>query len=84
MMKKLLIAGAFVLGSIAGTGVANAEEVRVVDAAGTPVTFMTQEACMADGPQIALANPEEDAKYPYFLCREGDDGLWYLFNSDTQ
>ncbi|MDA2893784.1 hypothetical protein PDG61_22920 [Mycolicibacterium sp. BiH015] len=83
-MKKLLIGGAFVAAAIAGSGIANAEEVRVVDANGAPVTFVTQEACMADGPNIALANPEEDAAYPYFLCRQGDDGLWYLFNSDTQ
>ncbi|BBY76306.1 hypothetical protein MPRF_32050 [Mycolicibacterium parafortuitum] len=84
MMKKLLFAAACVAGAIAGAGVANAEEVRVVDANGTPVTFQTQDACLADGPHIALSNPEEDAQYPYFLCREGEDGLWYLFNSDTQ
>jgi len=83
-MKKLLVAGTFVLATMASAGVAQAEEVRIVDASGTPLTWATQEACQADGPNVALANPEEDAQYPYFICRAGDDGLWYLFNSDTQ
>jgi hypothetical protein len=84
MMKQLLVAGTFVLAVMASAGVAQAEEVRVVDANGVPLSWDSQEACQTDGPNIALASPEEDAQYPYFVCRAGDDGLWYLFNSDTQ
>ena len=83
-MKKLFIAGAFVIAAFAGSAVANAEEVRLVGPDGVPLTWDSQEACQTDGPNVALSNPEEDAKYPYFICRQGDDGLWYLFNSDTQ
>lgn len=37
-MKKLLVAGTFVLATLASAGVAQAEEVRVVDAEGAPLT----------------------------------------------
>jgi hypothetical protein len=84
MMKKLLVAGTFVLATMASAGVAQAEEVRVVDGGGVPLTWATEADCQTDGPNVALANPEEDAQYPYFICRVGDDGLWYLFNTDTQ
>jgi hypothetical protein len=76
---KTTIVAALLLGAMftTGTAVAYADEVEVINH-----QYHTQEACMADGPNVRLA--EHDAEYPYFACKlDPNDGMWHLFNSTT-
>jgi hypothetical protein len=52
-------------------GVANADEVQVEG------VYSTEAACEVDGPHVEIAY--DNAKYSHWVCRQGSDGLWYLF-----
>lgn len=83
-MKKVLFAAALALGGLAGaSGVAHATDFVGTDDFGVPWSWPTQGACMADGPDMHLDNVHEDAVYKFWYCEQGDDGLWYLYNTDT-
>jgi len=76
---RTTIVGALMLGAMFTTGlaVAYADEVEVIDH-----EYQTQEACMADGPNVRLA--ENDSAYPYFACKlDAHDNMWHLYNSTT-
>jgi hypothetical protein len=39
--------------------------------------YSTEAACEVDGPHVEIAH--DNAKYTHWVCRQGSDGLWYLF-----
>uniref|UniRef100_UPI0021F36F46 hypothetical protein n=2 Tax=Mycolicibacter minnesotensis TaxID=1118379 RepID=UPI0021F36F46 len=57
-----------------GLGVANADEVQVEG------SYSTLEACQVDGPQVEIAQGNDN--YTHWDCRQGDDGLWYVWLSN--
>jgi hypothetical protein len=72
-VKKIIAGGALVLGGLmVSTGIANADEVQVVE------SYSTLEACNLDGPAVEVNEP---GPWTHFDCRQGGDGLWYLFLS---
>ncbi|MDA4106705.1 hypothetical protein [Mycolicibacterium holsaticum] len=82
-MKKLLTAGTLVLGTVTGTAVAYADDIVLGDENGVAWSWATEADCMRDGPDMALDNAADEARYRYWYCSIGDDGLWYLHNTDT-
>jgi hypothetical protein len=79
-MKKTLIGAVLAVtvmgGSISATAVAHADDVKV-----TNFKYATEEACEADAPNVQLTH--NDAKYPYWYCKQGGNGYWYIWNSTT-
>ena len=75
-MKKLMVAAALSVGGLLtlGVGMAHADEVQVEG------NYATLEACQADGPNVEIAY--DDASYTHWDCRQGDDGLFYLYLSN--
>ncbi len=75
-MKRMMAAAALTAGGLLtlGLGVAHADEVQVEG------NYATLEACQADGPQVEIAY-DNDA-YSLWDCRQGDDGLFYLYLSN--
>ena len=75
-MKRTIAAAALTACGLLtlGVGVAHADEVQVEG------NYATLEACQADGPQVEIAH--DDASYTQWDCRQGDDGLFYLFLSN--
>ncbi len=75
-MKRMIAAGALAAGGLLtlGLGVAQADEVQVEG------NYATIEACQADGPNVEI-NYDNDA-YSHWDCRQGDDGLFYLYLSN--
>ncbi len=75
MIRKVVLAGAVALGmSTAFAGVASAEEVQVEG------NYATAAACNADGPHVQV--DRDNNKWTHFDCRQGNDGLWYLYLSN--
>ncbi|RAV13949.1 hypothetical protein DQP55_09445 [Mycolicibacterium sp. GF69] len=74
-MKKMVAAGALALGGLLtlGVGAAHADEVQVEG------SYSTLEACQVDGPNVEIT--QNDGAYGHWDCRQGDDGLWYLWLS---
>lgn len=74
-MKRTIAAAALAAGGLLtlGLGVAQADEVQVEG------NYATLEACQVDGPQIEIA--QGDDNYSHWDCRQGDDGLWYVWLS---
>ena len=72
-MRTLIAAGLLALGGLMTTavGVANADEVQVEG------VYSTEAACLVDGPHVELQY--DDGRYSHYACREGSDGLWYLY-----
>lgn len=75
-MMRTIAAGMLATGALLtlGLGVAHADEVQVEG------NYATIEACQADGPQVEIAR--NDADYTNWDCRQGDDGLFYLYLSN--
>ncbi|MCV7301698.1 hypothetical protein H7J93_18920 [Mycobacterium barrassiae] len=75
-MKRVIAAGAIAAGGLLtlGLGVANADEVQVEG------SYSTLEACQVDGPQVEIAQGNDN--YTHWDCRQGDDGLWYVWLSN--
>jgi hypothetical protein len=72
-MRLVFAAGLLALGALMTTGVAvaSADEVQVEG------SYATEAACLIDGPHVEITH--NDAAYSHFACRQGADGLWYLF-----
>jgi hypothetical protein len=72
-MKTIIAAGFFALIGLMTTavGVANADEVQVEG------VYSTQAACETDGPHVEITY--DNGLYSHWVCREGADGLWYLY-----
>jgi hypothetical protein len=72
-MRMVFAAGLLALGALMTTGVAvaNADEVQVEGA------YSTEAACNIDGPHVEITH--NDGAYTHWVCREGSDGLWYLY-----
>ncbi|BDB40137.1 MULTISPECIES: hypothetical protein [Mycobacterium] len=64
----LLAAGGLMTTAV---GLANADEVQVEG------SYATQAACQVDGPHVEITH--NDGAYTHFDCRQGSDGLWYLY-----
>lgn len=80
-VKKVLAVVVSALGGVFLTaGIAYAEDV-VVGSGGVPIPYTTEKACISDGPDTHLE--VNDEAYPYWYCQQGDDGSWYLHNTDT-
>lgn len=75
-MKRMIAAAALTAGGLLtlGVGVAHADEVQVEG------NYATLEACQADGPHVEITY-DNDA-YSQWDCRQGDDGLFYLYLSN--
>lgn len=74
--KTWLGAGVMALGfALLPTGVAHADDVVVEG------KYSTEKACMVDGPDTHLESNDE--AYRYWYCDQGDDGFWYLHNTDA-
>ena len=75
-MMRMIAAGTMAAGALLtlGLGVASADEVQVEG------NYATLEACQADGPAVEIAR--NDADYTHWDCRQGDDGLFYLYMSN--
>ncbi|KWX20185.1 hypothetical protein AFM11_32115 [Mycolicibacterium wolinskyi] len=83
---RLVAAAALaVVGALAtSTGIAHADDVVVRDPAnGIPWSWPDQAACLKDGPDTHLDNPDDDEFLKYWYCEQHDDGLWYLHNTDS-
>ncbi|MGF6882784.1 hypothetical protein ABIA39_001726 [Nocardia sp. GAS34] len=75
MMKNILVTGAIAIGlAAAGTGIASADEVQVEG------NYSTLAACQADGPHVEVTRNND--KWTKWDCRQGDDGLFYLYLSN--
>ncbi|MFV9633043.1 hypothetical protein [Mycobacterium neumannii] len=74
-MKKMIAAGALAFGGLftLGVGMAHADEVQVEGG------YSTLDACQVDGPNVEIA--QGDANYGHWDCRQGGDGLWYVWLS---
>jgi hypothetical protein len=84
MKKSVFIAAAVVLGLANAAGIAHATDIILVNPDnGLPWSWSTQAECQADGPALRLEDFHEDAVYKWWFCSAGDDGLWYLHNTDT-
>jgi hypothetical protein len=59
-------------GLSAGAGVATAGDEVLVDG-----SYSTVAACQTDGPEVQIA--QDNDRYSNWECREGDDGLYYLY-----
>ncbi len=72
-MRTLITASVMAFGALMalGTGVAAADEVQVDG------NYATMAACQADGPAVQIE--QDNDVYTSWQCREGDDGLYYLF-----
>jgi hypothetical protein len=72
-MRTFIAAGLLALGGLMTTavGVANADEVRVEG------VYSTLAACEMDGPHVEIVY--DNGKYTHWVCREGADGLYYLY-----
>jgi hypothetical protein len=72
-MRLVIAAALLPLGALMTTGVAvaNADEVQVEG------SYSTEAACLIDGPHVEITH--NDAAYTHFACRQGADGLWYLY-----
>lgn len=76
-MRTLFAAGILTAGGVllaTAVGVANADEVQVEG------SYATQAGCQADGPHVEITH--NDGVYTHWDCREGSDGLWYLYLSN--
>lgn len=82
-MKILFTAAALVFGALSGTAIAHADDIVLSDPNGVLWSWPTEASCMRDGPDMALDNAADEARYRYWYCAPGDDGLWYLHNTDT-
>jgi hypothetical protein len=71
----MIAAGTLAAGALLtlGLGVASADEVQVEG------NYSTLEACQADGPNVEIT--QGDGNYSHWDCRQGDDGLFYLYLS---
>jgi hypothetical protein len=58
-----------------GTGVAAAGDEVLVDG-----SYSTMAACQTDGPEVQIA--QDNDRYSNWECREGSDGLYYLYLTD--
>ncbi|MET4427213.1 MULTISPECIES: hypothetical protein [unclassified Mycolicibacterium] len=82
MLKKIVATGALALSAaLANATVAYADDVLVVGADGVEEFYYTEADCAADGPDVHLQ--VNDREYPYWFCKQGEHGHWYLWNSDT-
>lgn len=75
MPSRRAVAAAAVLafaGLPAGVGVAAANDEVLVDG-----SYSTAAACQTDGPEVQIA--QDNDRYSDWECREGDDGLYYLY-----
>ncbi len=72
-MRTLIAAGFLALGGLLTTAVAvaNADEVQVEG------VYSTEAACLVDGPHVEIEY--DNGRYTHYACREGSDGLWYLY-----
>jgi hypothetical protein len=72
-MMTLVAAGLLALGGLMTTavGVANADEVQVEG------VCSTEAACEIDAPHVEITY--DNGKYTHWVCRQGSDGLWYLY-----
>lgn len=72
-MRTVLVAGLLAFGGLmtAGVGVAAADEVQVEG------VYSTLASCEVDGPHVEIVY--DDGKYSHWVCREGSDGLYYLY-----
>ena len=75
-MKRATAAGALAIGGLMtlGVGAAHAGEVQVEG------NYATLTGCQADGPEVEIT--QDDGKYTHWDCRQGGDGLWYLWLSN--
>lgn len=69
MAAGILAAGGALLTT--AVALANTDEVQVEG------SYATLAACQADGPHVEITH--NDAAYTHWDCREGSDGLWYLY-----
>ncbi|CAM4121465.1 hypothetical protein NONI108955_10180 [Nocardia ninae] len=75
MIKTTFAVTTIALGLVAaGSGLAAAEEVQVEG------NYATATACQADGPNVEVER--DNAKWTKWECRQGNDGLWYLYLSN--
>lgn len=77
-MKTVFAAGILVAaGGLMSTavGLANADEVQVEG------SYSTEAACQADGPHVEITH--NDGAYTHWDCRQGSDGLWNLYLSNS-
>jgi hypothetical protein len=72
-MRALFAAGVLALAGLMTTavGVANADEVQVDG------VYSSEAGCLTDAPHVELQY--DNGRYTHYACREGNDGLWYLF-----
>jgi hypothetical protein len=82
-VKRVAIAAALALGAILAntTGVAHADDVRVVGADGVEEYYYNEADCLADGPDVHVQ--VNDEQYSNFYCKVGDFGHWYLYFTDN-
>ncbi|MEV6771489.1 hypothetical protein AB0N05_22980 [Nocardia sp. NPDC051030] len=74
MIKTVLAAGTLALAVVAGgTAIASAEEAQVEG------NYSTLAACQADGPNVQVNR--DNNSWTTWDCRQGNDGLFYLFLS---
>ncbi|MGY2061832.1 hypothetical protein ACW9HQ_43735 [Nocardia gipuzkoensis] len=75
MIKTIVVAGSVAFGIVAaGAGLAAAEEIQVEG------NYATEAGCNTDAPGVELA--KDNGKYTHYQCRQGNDGLWYLYLSN--
>ena len=72
-MRGLIAAGLLALGGLMTTavGVAKADEVQVDG------VYSSEAGCLTDAPHVELEY--DNGRYTHYACREGNDGLWYLY-----
>jgi len=72
-MRTFIAAGLLALVGLTtgAVGVANADEVQVEG------VYSALAACEVDGPHVEITY--DDGPYTHWLCREGSDGLYYLY-----
>lgn len=75
MIKSIVAVGLIALGAaVTGAGIAAAEEVQVEG------NYATLAACQADGPSVQV--DKDNSKWTAYDCRQGGDGLYYLYLSN--
>ena len=72
-MRVFIAAGLLALGGLMTTavGVANADEVQVEG------SYASETGCLTDAPHVEIEY--DNGRYTHYACREGNDGLWYLY-----
>ena len=72
-MRAFIAAGVLALGGLMTTAVsvANADEVQVEG------VYSSEAGCLTDAPHVELQY--DNGRYTHYACREGNDGLWYLY-----